>query len=625
MGRKGKRKSSSNNGTPKGSAKKTKMPTSEAKSGKDKKDLDNNPKPSNSTKPNDRISEINTTGNTEDTNNNATVVNPDLVFKNRDQGKKLVEGQPIVRKTLDLNLVAGKNANQNFQKDSFAMKLVDPNNVPIFVDRSEEELGQAESPQGGANHSLDFEQDGIQITVNASEDQFDSDSDSDMDTARDEPGLSRSQDQDSQQSGSFWENLKNEPEAMGFINNLIEQKLKEKEKAVSKPKEGKIKSNDVGTSPLQMPGAIKATSMSTLYKPALIRDNLIIPNSSPKTLKQGIDSQAQVFDPISKFISDVRENTPEPRPGTSRDDENGFRRRQELQRPEAGPSDADRTINRARTEAEKIIVDAERFKAAIAPPQGMSHNNLFSSFTPLQLQRLLDTDDDFFHVASHVEPNLLNKVQLGQYVELEKMRPKNSHSEDGNKMELVNRNGLSYWVEKDREAKINNVKKWDEAFRIYSTIYTQAHPERAVEILQYVDTIHVAAASYAWENVYKYDKKFRQLMAAKPHRSWAKTYTHMWNLCLTEPINRNFGNQGFSQGYNSNNNNTSGGRNRQGNGRDNVCWKFNKNKCNRGSNCRFDHKCSYCGGASHGYFQCNKRQKRSSNDHQGKTDNQASK
>ena len=78
----------------------------------------------------------------------------------------------------------------------------------------------------------------------------------------------------------------------------------------------------------------------------------------------------------------------------------------------------------------------------------------------------------------------------------------------------------------------NNVRKWDQAFRIYSMTYCNANPDRAGEILQYVDIIHTAAASYSWDNVAVYDFTFRQLMAAKLWHSWAKTYTQGWNIAL---------------------------------------------------------------------------------------------
>ena len=80
--------------------------------------------------------------------------------------------------------------------------------------------------------------------------------------------------------------------------------------------------------------------------------------------------------------------------------------------------------------------------------------------------------------------------------------------------------------------KINSVKKWDQAFRVYAAIYTQANPTRSSEIWQYVYVIHTAATSNPWDNVAFYDITFRELMASKPWRSWGKTYTQGWNMAL---------------------------------------------------------------------------------------------
>ena len=442
--------------------------------------------------------------------------------------------------------------------------------------------------------TAEFENEGIRISVNAEEDEFRSDSDSESgedDEANTNDEADSQTDSQGSQRQSFWESIKNEPEAMGFISQLIEDKLKSHKVAEVKP---------TGNTP----NIVKSPSADTIYRPAVSKNfnRTVVTADGDFGKTNRIDSNH-----LNQILANIRAESTrrpvastEPQPGTSRQaDDNGFRRRETGAR--SPRQQQPNQVSRAKTEAERIILDAERFKAAIAPPQGNLTMNM--NMTTQQLQRILDTDDDFFHVSSHVESGTVVKIERGGYVELEKLKPRTNEVDTENRMELVNRNGMSFWVTaRDKEGKISNVKKWDEVFRIYSTIYTRANPERAAEILQYVDTIHVAAAAYAWENVYKYDKKFRLLMAAKPYRSWAKTYTHMWNLCLTEPINRNYNNFGGSSAnhYNGRKND------RQ---KTAVCWKFNKNKCTR-TNCNYEHKCSYCGATSHPAVNCNKKQKR---------------
>ena len=166
-------------------------------------------------------------------------------------------------------------------------------------------------------------------------------------------------------------------------------------------------------------------------------------------------------------------------------------------------------------------------------------------------------------------------------------------------MQFVNRDGATYWVPADRDLKINGIKRWDQAFRIYAAIYSKANPTRSSDIWQYIYVIHTAAATYTWENVAYYDYTFHQLMAERPGRNWGKTYLQLWNLAMCDPVNRNShpgqGSGGNEQGLPDSH---------QGDWRDWCCWRFNRGaKCKKW-NCRFDHRCSNCESWSHNATQC---------------------
>ena len=141
--------------------------------------------------------------------------------------------------------------------------------------------------------------------------------------------------------------------------------------------------------------------------------------------------------------------------------------------------------------------------------------------------RYLDNEDDeFFHTTCHIDDSIREKIEKVKFVELVKLLQKkilNGDRRNDNRMQLINKDGVSYFVPAiDRDTRIDNIKKWEQAFRVYTTIYCKANLTRAGEILQYVDIVHRAAAIFNWDNVAKYDYVFRQLMAQKPHRSWAK-------------------------------------------------------------------------------------------------------
>ena len=70
--------------------------------------------------------------------------------------------------------------------------------------------------------------------------------------------------------------------------------------------------------------------------------------------------------------------------------------------------------------AGKVVIEAEKFRASIADPDpGMLAIN---DVIPNIGSRV--SDDDFFHLTCHIDPNLTHKIEKGEFVELEKLLPK---------------------------------------------------------------------------------------------------------------------------------------------------------------------------------------------------------
>ena len=438
---------------------------------------------------------------------------------------------------------------------------------------------------------------------------------------------SRNRDGSTQQSTNRLQEYRNDPDIQGLVKQMVAEQVKEEIEKRKKLDNTSGMINSVDRTPKFL-----STSDTSVYTPAVptvnIQKNL---SGSPKiSINEkrmsgpspfaGIDAQKQYtpdkytsgakaspgfYDPesINNTLTRLRiVSGQQPRASTSRLDNNEERREQ---------------ISNARNIAENAIIEAERHKARIQQPnRGKSE---FCSPNPIDFNnqmrtpkcdtevlrhlRYLDSEDDeFFHTTCHIEETLKEKIGKGGFVELEKLIQKRilqSGPKDDSRMQLVNRDGVSYFVPSiDRETKIDGIKKWEQAFRVYTTIYCKANPTRAGEILQYVDIIHRAAAIFNWDNVARYDYVFRQLMATKPHRSWAKVYTQMWNITLNEPIKK-FNDNGSNGNGNYKPNNT--------NRRDSFCWKYNKSTCTYGKNCRFEHKCSYCGVKGHPVGNCHKK------------------
>ena len=246
-------------------------------------------------------------------------------------------------------------------------------------------------------------------------------------------------------------------------------------------------------------------------------------------------------------------------------------------------------LEMARNKAEKTILEAEKFHAVVEPPPGNNCN-----ISPnLQFDQILNigsgvSDDDFFHLTCHIEPNLIHKIEKGEFIELEKLLPKDKLGGQGteeNRLEWVQKDGGTLLVPAQRDNKIGGFRRWEQAFRAYATIYCGANPHRAKEIWQYITVINTTASSYAWDNVYDYDITFRHLMAFNPQRSWAVTYNQMWNLSMKDLIPRNnrggmghsqySGTTGHGSGRNFSNNASSNPMQVRRNKSD-YCWNFNK-------------------------------------------------
>ena len=240
----------------------------------------------------------------------------------------------------------------------------------------------------------------------------------------------------------------------------------------------------------------------------------------------------------------------EPRPSTSqRSDSRRVEKKNRLPRPnmpnlhQSMDSDDEPEKQLGRI-SDQLLVQAEKFRARVEAPKGnfnqflmpYDYEQLRTKFVkpkglaPLDSEilflRNFDQDDEFFHITSQIDSALKMKIERGEFVDLERLLPKErsarSGQEDLNKQlyQLITQGTNTYMDPPIPKAgKINSVRKWDQAFRVYAAIYTHANPSRASEIWQYVYVIHTAAVSNAWDNVYYYDINFRELMASKPWRN----------------------------------------------------------------------------------------------------------
>ena len=144
----------------------------------------------------------------------------------------------------------------------------------------------------------------------------------------------------------------------------------------------------------------------------------------------------------------------------------------------------------------------------------------------------------FFYLTCHIDQALQQKIEKGQFVDLDKLLPRDrmspfdgrNQATDESTFEWVQQDGGTFLMPPKKTSRITSFKKWEQAFRVYATIYCSGNPNRSREIWQYISVINTAASSYMWDNVYSYDVVFRQLMEFNPACSWAVTYNQMCNL-----------------------------------------------------------------------------------------------
>ena len=377
--------------------------------------------------------------------------------------------------------------------------------------------------------------------------------------------------------------LKKNPGLQGLLNKLVEEKVK-KALQMGEGSKSTVNSSHVeNRGKMNLAGAgnsnnIKSPLDTTIYAPALALRTGPLDNSTgpmrqigmcrtPERLNFGQNSNsgivetsnpANIADKISNFVESVRlETTP-----------NNVQE-------ETVPG-----LQQASRRVEQMIVKAEKFKAAIAEPPGMNwgqgyaiaaHNdsvvlapgaqgnlNFQAGDQQLKLNETIDrnrgnSDDDFFHLVCHIDSALQVKIENGEYVDLDKLLPKDksnpqAYFTDFERLEWVHNETGTFLAPAKKQNKINSFRKWEQAFRVYATIYCSKNPTRSKEIWQYITTINTAANAYVWDNVYNYDIIFHQLMQFNPQRSWAVTYNQMWNLSMKEPLQRNSnGGSWFSQ------------------------------------------------------------------------------
>ena len=180
------------------------------------------------------------------------------------------------------------------------------------------------------------------------------------------------------------------------------------------------------------------------------------------------------------------------------------------------------------------------------------------------------------------------------------------------------------------KVKVDSLAKWTSAFLVYSSIFIEFHPQRAQEMLKYIQLIRSAAIRFGSTGWRLYDSHFRMRQQRNPQNPWSRIDAELWFLFVISNSSRggiglstssqqsqrfqvastgNYSASHFAQRFQASSQSpqkVTGGIERtpvafqQGA----VCFDFNNTKgCSR-KFCKFPHKCSDCGSENHGSSSC---------------------
>ena len=423
------------------------------------------------------------------------------------------------------------------------------------------------------------------------------------------------------------EQLAKHPCVKNLFNQFWEEKMNEMSRNKSSINLGKNQEKiQECITEIRSPPAVKSPSDTTIYAPAMNKAIGLNANASRGLVVNNHNLQGDdMINPlVSDFVEMVRLEQDERREIF-----------QEKERRRASIPDPNPGLQEVQEKSCNAVIEGEKFRATSANP-GMSHEvevmpsingkalheamvnvNVGQNTVPMLSSNIPDigkgvSDDDFFHLTCHIDPNLIHRVEKGEFVELEKLLSKEKFYKNDERLEWVQRDGGTFLVPAQKENKIGSFRRWEQAFRAYAAIYCGANPHRSKEIWQYISVINTAANSYVWENVYNYDITFRHLMAFNLQRSWAVCYNQMWNLSMKEPIPKNSNNSSRG-GFNHLPNNSNNGQ-KPANGhrkKSDYCWNFNKGvPCKFGNRCKFIERSNYCDSPAHGVHACPKIKKK---------------
>ena len=150
---------------------------------------------------------------------------------------------------------------------------------------------------------------------------------------------------------------------------------------------------------------VKSPSDTTIY------------NLGLKRLKEQKGKTGSLLHKVSDFVENIRMETESEMVGRGDMDNHakGKLRASDATQPETSSTGKDDAEHRA----EDVVVQAEKFRANVSAPKGMLFTNELNMNLPQKVAMNYKNDDNFFHVTCHIEASLWEKIERGEFIELE--------------------------------------------------------------------------------------------------------------------------------------------------------------------------------------------------------------
>ena len=187
-------------------------------------------------------------------------------------------------------------------------------------------------------------------------------------------------------------------------------------------------------------------------------------------------------------------------------------------------------------------------------------------------------------VDLHIDSKTKAKIHANNFVDFVALLNDSSSQVDQYQLEVTgNRVAL---VPTSKVTQINNMERWMEAFNVFVSIYSEAHPLQTPALMKHATIVHGIAKRSEVTAALFYDVNFRKWHQRQSTLQWGVINNELFLQAgsMTGGTVSRF--KGPFQSANPS--------------RPGRCWDFMRTGfCARGKQCRFSHRCIGCGGPHH--------------------------